>query len=1204
LDLKNIKQLVKENAPDGKVTKVDVEGPKIILYTDDLMFFIDNNNEVRKLATLLKKRIIIRPNAGEMTEPEKAREIVREIIPEEAEITGIEFDEDFREIYIEAEKLGLVIGKRGSTLDEITKRTGWIPKLLRKPPIVSETIRGTRKILFESGAERQKILRSVGKKIYRKPDAECDWIRVMPLGGAREVGRSCVLLQTPESNVLIDCGINVAASDSNRYPDFRASKIAIDKLDAVIVSHAHLDHCLAPNAPVTMADGSRKPINDISIGDEVKSINWKTGKIENAKCVGKKEVSEDRILEIKTPYHRIEASPDHRFFVVENMDVKEIRADDLEEGMIIPSRHVANTKRDVLSLEHPIYNERVELNDGAKLFLRDVRKEKHLSQLRASQLAGMGVNFVSDLENRYSHVGLGNLNSVLDTYGLNNDEFISDFSIDKTRFPESLDEDLAQIIGYLYGDGHASSDFSLRFTDKSIPCLERYKALFKEVFKIESIIRHHPDKGKNAYVLEVNNAGIKRFFEINFPGIYKAGGKYIPKEIFRSSLEIVSSFLRGIADAEGCVTESSNSISISSGNEKTRRDIRTLLSMCGIPSTIDSKYRKVNISSSLGIRRFRREIDFSHPQKKKRLEMLYRRVSKRGDRTEEIVPVFSKDMKRILNDAGMLGRVHGSPNYKELPSCVVDWFRRGENSYATTKSIEALIDVLESRLGEMEKMRDKPLWEIRRFLSVTRSHLAKENGVSEIQVQWREEKLLRDEIYDGLLGFILKKLDKNILTTEENIKKLQTISQLDLNWEVIKKIEEKPNPYKKLVDIRVEPNHNFIANDLVVHNCGFVPYLYKYGYEGPVYCTEPTRDLMTLLQLDAVEVGERENRKLPYSSTEVRKTIKHAITLDYEEVADITPDMRLTLYNAGHILGSSVVHLHIGEGLHNLVYTGDLKFGDTRLLEAANFEFPRVETLIMESTYGGRYDIQPRRRDSENDLIQTIENTIKKKGKVLVPVFSVGRSQEVMMVLENYSRYEGLDIPIYIDGMIWEATAIHTSNPEYLKGNIKRRIFNGQNPFLMDNFERVKPKERQSIIESEDPCVILATSGMMTGGPSVEYFKNLAGDPNNVLTFVGYQAEGSLGRRLQNGLNELPIEKNGRVTNLKVNINVKTIDGFSGHADRRQLLGYSKKIAPKPKRALIMHGESKKCMNLAMTLYEMFGFEASAPQNLDAVRLV
>lgn len=628
MEFKEIKQSVEENAPEGKITKIDLEGPKIVLYTNDLPFFVEHNEEIRNLATILKKRIIIRALAEDLMEPEKAEDVVKKIIPQEANISGISFDPNFEEIYIEAEKLGLVIGKQGSTLDEITKKTNWIPKLLRKPPIESETIRGIRKVLYESSEERQKILKAVGRKIYRKPDAECDWIRVTPLGGAREVGRSCILLQTPESNVLLDCGINTAASNANRFPDFRAAKLEIERLDAVIISHAHLDHS------------------------------------------------------------------------------------------------------------------------------------------------------------------------------------------------------------------------------------------------------------------------------------------------------------------------------------------------------------------------------------------------------------------------------------------------------------------------------------------------------------------------------------------------------------------------------------------------GFIPYLYKYGYSGPVYCTEPTRDLMTLLLLDAVEIGEREDRELPYSSKEIQNMVRHIIPLEYEEVADITPDIRITLYDSGHILGSSLTHLHIGEGLHNLVYTSDLKFGDTRLLDAANYEFPRVETLIIESTYGGRYDIQPPRRDAEKALIDTIKETIKNKGKVLVPVFSVGRSQEVMMILENYYRFGELEVPVFLDGMIWEATAIHTSYPEYLKRHIRHRIFNGYDPFLIETFEKVKSKERQKIIESKDPCVILATSGMMTGGPSVEYFKNFADDSKNTLTFVGYQAEGSLGRRIQNGIQELPIEKNGRTTALKINMQIKTIDGFSGHADRRQLLGYAKKIHPKPKRALVVHGEEKKAMNLASTLNEMFGFDATAPQNLDTVRLV
>jgi hypothetical protein len=238
-------------------------------------------------------------------------------------------------------------------------------------------------------------------------------------------------------------------------------------------------------------------------------------------------------------------------------------------------------------------------------------------------------------------------------------------------------------------------------------------------------------------------------------------------------------------------------------------------------------------------------------------------------------------------------------------------------------------------------------------------------------------------------------------------------------------------------------------------------------------------------------------------------------------------------------------------------------------------------------------------------LLDIIKKTVERKGKVLIPVFSVGRSQEVMIVLENFVRMGELNVPVYLDGMIWEATAIHTLYPEYLKKHIRHRIFNGQNPFLAETFKQVKGrKERHKIVESEETCVILATSGMMTGGPSVEDFKQFADDAKNAIAFVGYQAEGSMGRRIQNGLSEMPIEREGRTVALKVNMEVRTVDGFSGHADRRQLLGYAKKIHPKPKKALIVHGEEKKSINLAGTLNEMFGFDAVAPQTLDTIRLV
>ncbi|MHA1208275.1 MAG: beta-CASP ribonuclease aCPSF1 [Candidatus Freyarchaeota archaeon] len=387
---------------------------------------------------------------------------------------------------------------------------------------------------------------------------------------------------------------------------------------------------------------------------------------------------------------------------------------------------------------------------------------------------------------------------------------------------------------------------------------------------------------------------------------------------------------------------------------------------------------------------------------------------------------------------------------------------------------------------------------------------------------------------------------------------------------------------------------------------GFLPFLYKYGYEGPVYCTRATLNLMTLLQLDYLDVAEREGKLLPYSQKDVRKAILHTIPLDYGEVTDIAPDIRLTLHNAGHILGSAVVHLHVGDGLYNIAYTGDFKFSKSRLLEAASCTFPRLETIIIESTYGGPSDIMPSRKRAERELIEIINATLSRDGKVLIPVLAVGRAQELMLVLEEYMRKRMLrEVPVYIDGMISEATAIHTTHPEYLSKDLRERIFHqGSNPFLADFFQQVEgASSRPDIIEG-DPCIIMATSGMLSGGPSVEYFQLMAPDPKNTLLFVSYQVEGTLGRRVQKGWREIPMKtKDGKTEMVSVRIDIKSVDGFSGHSDRRQILDYLRKVSPKPERIITCHGENSKCISLASTAHKVFKVETRAPQNLETIRL-
>jgi len=388
---------------------------------------------------------------------------------------------------------------------------------------------------------------------------------------------------------------------------------------------------------------------------------------------------------------------------------------------------------------------------------------------------------------------------------------------------------------------------------------------------------------------------------------------------------------------------------------------------------------------------------------------------------------------------------------------------------------------------------------------------------------------------------------------------------------------------------------------------GFVPYLFKFGYRGPVYCTAPTRDVMALLQLDLIKIARNEGKDPIYSSDEVKEMVKHTICLNYEEVTDITPDVRLTLHNAGHILGSSMVHLHIGNGLHNLLYSADQKFGKTMLLDPAETSFPRLETLMIESTYGSRDAVLPSRKESEKIFSDNIKKTIERGGKVLIPVLGVGRAQEVMLILESLIKKKEIqNIPVFIDGMVWDVTAIHTAYPEFLNNSVRKLIFHrDSNPFLSDIFKRVgSQKERKEIMEETGPCVILATSGMLMGGPSVEYLKFMADNPKNMLLFVSYQGEGSLGKRIQRGEKEIMMSNGSNKPEImQIKLEQVIIEGFTGHSGRNELMSYVQKCSPRPKKIIINHGENSRCLDLASSLHKAYRVETCAPRNLETIRI-
>ncbi len=415
-----------------------------------------------------------------------------------------------------------------------------------------------------------------------------------------------------------------------------------------------------------------------------------------------------------------------------------------------------------------------------------------------------------------------------------------------------------------------------------------------------------------------------------------------------------------------------------------------------------------------------------------------------------------------------------------------------------------------------------------------------------------------------------------------------------------------PYPFLEAPEFRVNELDAVIVSHAHLDHSGFVPYLFKFGYRGPVYCTAPTRDIMSLLQLDTVKIARNEGQEPIYTSDEIKEVVKHTVTLDFGEVTDITPDVRITLYNSGHILGSAMVHLHVGNGLHNILYTADLKFAKTHLLSPAATSFPRLETLMIEATYGGRDNVLPPYKEQDEYLVSLIVETIERGGKVLIPTLGSGRGQEIIVMIEKLIRDGKIheDIPIYIDGMVWDITAIYTAYPEFLNSTVKNQIFHkDNNPFLAPNIRRVgSQKERKELIEEGGPCIILATSGMLVGGPSVQYLRELADNPKNTLIFSCYQAEGSLGKMIKDGLREVNFREGSKMHTVPIKMDVAKIE-ISGHADRRELMNFMKRLSPKPRKVLVNHGEQSRCLDLARSIHQQFRIETIAPRNLDAIRV-
>jgi predicted metal-dependent RNase len=188
--------------------------------------------------------------------------------------------------------------------------------------------------------------------------------------------------------------------------------------------------------------------------------------------------------------------------------------------------------------------------------------------------------------------------------------------------------------------------------------------------------------------------------------------------------------------------------------------------------------------------------------------------------------------------------------------------------------------------------------------------------------------------------------------------------------------------------------------------------------------------------------------------------------------------------------------------------------------------------------------------------------------------------------------------------MIWDANGIFTAYPEYFGKSMQRKIFAGENPFLSPIFKRIASKEEREKAWEDKPCMIISTSGMLNGGPILEHLGALAEDPKNTMIFVGYQAEGTLGRRIQKGWKEVPVKtENGKTVSVALNMEVYTAEGLSGHSDYKQLINYISRLSARPDKIVVVHGEPQKAVSFAKGVHKLFRIETVAPRNLEAIRL-
>ncbi len=426
----------------------------------------------------------------------------------------------------------------------------------------------------------------------------------------------------------------------------------------------------------------------------------------------------------------------------------------------------------------------------------------------------------------------------------------------------------------------------------------------------------------------------------------------------------------------------------------------------------------------------------------------------------------------------------------------------------------------------------------------------------------------------------------------------------------------KENNYR---EFEINPNSIdfLILTHAHIDHCGLIPKLVNRGFSGPIYCTQPTKDLLPFMLLDSAHIQEaeveRKNRKAMrsgkpliqpiYTSEDAEKAASLATVLDYDKPTELAPGVRVCLRDAGHILGSAIVEIWLAENGHEtkLVFSGDLGqmnqpiIKDPTTIEDADY-------IILESTYGNRYHRQGEGR--AKDLARVVREAMARGGNLIIPSFALERTQDLLYDLYTLFEKGELDssIDIFIDSpLAVTATEVFQKNTEFYDEESTEILKRGGHPLQLPNLKYSKTVEDSiALNERLGNTIIISASGMCDAGRIKHHLKHNLWRPESTVLFVGYQADGSLGRRILEG--DKVVRIHGE--EIQVKAQIRSIEAFSAHADQGALLDWLKGFKLPPRQVILVHGEYESQQALASRIENELRYNTFIPEWLDTLQLV